>query len=195
LNSLILILIFSLLLTSCGGDTDSTATDPALDEPVFIPMVSYDINSSGLSGVWESGCVLFGDLDEFKAAKLIYVISRNNKTIKNIISYYKRPECQGENTTLTFVMSCENRGTKIVGSGLIVEKNHCTKDRFWRESKKEGLVKLDKKIDFKIILYQSGANILYSNTNIDSSKYPNNIEWGLPYTRRILPIGMDIGIL
>ena len=138
MNGLILILIFSLLLTSCGGDNDSS--DPVLNEPVLIPMVGYDTNSTGLSGVWKSACVLSEDLAGFKTAKIIYVISQNSKTIKNIFSFYKESECQGENTTLTFVMSCENRGTKMVESGIMVEKNHCTKDRLWRESKKEGLV-------------------------------------------------------
>lgn len=187
-----IILASIFLLIGCK-DNDSSDNDSSLYEPVFIPRVSYSRSSEGLSGVWDSPCALSKEIPGFETAKSTYVISRNNDTIKKIFRLYKGTACQGEKTTLTFVMSCDDNGTKIVESGVVVRKIHCSKDRFWRESESEELVKFDKKIDFKIILYQSETDSLNSNINIDSSVYPSTINWEFPYYRRIIPAPIDLG--
>jgi hypothetical protein len=157
---------------------------------VIIPMVSVDNNSTGLSGVWSSRCVSLQDASGFESVQLVYGISKNHKVMKNILRYYRKAGCQGEKTTLTFVKSCSSGGTKVISSGLVAEKLHCTSDKFWRESEKEDLVRLNRNTDFKMVLFQSEVNTLYLNLNVDGSSYPADVDWSLSFSRRLPPLNV-----
>ncbi|MBL1259080.1 MAG: hypothetical protein COB33_000965 [Thiotrichaceae bacterium] len=196
MNIFIKLAIIIFALTGCkNNDSPNTGKSLIIDKPVIIPMVSYNRETSGLSGVWNSVCAMSHEIDGFQSANATYVISENHSIIKYIIRLFRTAECSGRKTTLTFVMSCKKIGESILESGITAQKVQCKKDRFWRETEQDGLLELDKTVDFKIVLFQQRENILYSGFSIDEPTYPNKIEWGLPYERRILPIGIDIGIL
>jgi len=193
MNTIFIIAIIIFLLTGCKNKSSDEDNAPVMDKPIIIPMVGYNVEPGGLSGVWNSICVRSSDFNGFQSAKATYVISNDHSAIKNIVIFFRGEECAGGKTTLTFVMRCDNIGTMVVASGVTAQKISCTQNRFWREPEQEGLIELDKEASFKMIFYQQDDYSLYSNLTIDLPAYPNALDWNFPYERRVIPI--DLGRL